>query len=117
MARFVELRKSHRDWTMLKVVEKGQDVSPPSRRRPVYPPLVSWASKALTRQSNVVKALRPQDGTRGGAQVSAAEGASSPAWKGDSAVDALIQQGNRAGSSILAEYWLIRRCRTLSPTS
>lgn len=96
--RLIQLRQAHPDWTLLKITEKAQDTLVSSRRRPVHPPLVSWASKAIAAAhaipSGVVsEAIEPPQPE--------APPTSNEAGATDAVADALVQLGIKIGTSVL----------------
>ena len=104
--RAAEVRTTQPDWTARKIVEKAQDVLSPARRRPVYPPLVSWTNKALSkidsraaRRAPSAPAAEPPDAPAPSAHGTERE---TPTSGGDDAlVAALVQYGIRAGSAVV----------------
>ena len=101
------MRVAQPDWTARKLVEKAQDVLPPARRRPVYPPLVSWTNKALTKLDSRAPRRTPgapmEDAVAVEAPAPARPAARDVAAAGgdDALVAALVQYGIRAGASVV----------------
>lgn len=100
--RCLELRKASPDMAMRKIVEKAQDSLPSSRRRPVHPPLVSWANKAMAQAARGAatrgrKAATPE--TSPSERIERPQVAADPT---ELSVDSLVRYGIRAGASVLA---------------
>src|SRR5687767_12608456 len=101
------MRLAQPDWTARKIVEKAQDVLAPARRRPVYPPLVSWTNKALSKLDGRATRRAPSAPAEGDpaveAPVAARPAAREAAAPGgdDALVAALVQYGIRAGASVV----------------
>lgn len=109
MARIVELRQLNPGWSMKAIVEHAQEVLEASRRRPVYPPLVSWANRTAkvprrARKTATISAGAPALEGVSRSSVAPSEVAipATGAPLLDSLSEGLVQIGVQAGSSILA---------------
>lgn len=99
LRRFAEVRKLQPYASARQALETAQDVLPLGRRRPVYPPLVTWANKAVTE----LPPAPPDPPVRMELDSATTMGEAPPAEivDEDKVTSPLIAYGIRAGATVL----------------
>lgn len=104
LERCAELKRLHPEWSAKRTAGEGQDVLSPSRRRPVYPPLVAWMNKQLAGWGSGSRGSRSEaieEPAQAHSPVKERTSSRTGATGRDPIVDALIEYGIRAGSSVV----------------
>lgn len=100
--RCAEIQGLEPKWSARRILEEAQAVLPPSRRRPVYPPVVAWMNKMLAQRGQQRKKTQAVSAASVEAPVADyVVRPASPQSASDPTVDSLINYGIRAGSSML----------------